>query len=228
MSTPLQFLAGLRNPPFLPSSIPNLLGWWQPSGLTPATNNTVLTSWTDSSGNGHNFSGDTFAKTETNVLNGYSSCRQFGTGAGPSVSIAGTPFQTTYAFFFVIQYTTAGQATFLDLNPESLYYDFFSSTIRVDPAGTDGALTVSENVWYDIILSVNSGNLTAYVNGTADSSYGNIGGLAAGISSIALNQTPSFGRCLSGDHVEVAVWSQAVSSSQAASLHSYAVNKYGV
>lgn len=220
---------------FDPSSVSDLLVWYKADSLA-LNDGDAITTWADSSGNGHDLTGTTTAKPtyQTNEVNSKPVVRY--DGSNDCMSTASLALDTHFSIFVVAKAT---DYLFIEHSANATSNDgFYFYTLTNGPwlvrrtashsaTGSDwfglGAFTIGELVY--------NGAGNYFKNGTAQAN-GNITGSARSDTVHTADFYVGARACSSvfseADYAEVLVYSRPVTSTERSAIRSYLATKYNI
>ncbi len=217
-----------EEPPFSPTDLSGLLGWWKADSLALSDTDPVTT-WADSSGNGNNAGGANGVLYRTNQINGLPAV--FFDGSDDSLDVSTLTATTKpVSIFAVVKPADTSTRTVVSCDAAG------GLQLRIDPKLTANKATVaaigssntslSGGTAYRVALTYSAtGAYTFYLNGTADGSGTNDQTFSASIVRIGrnINSEP-----MSGLIAELLIYDSVLSSTDRASVESYLSTKYSI
>lgn len=233
---------GLVGGTFSPTVIPGL-GLWLKADALSLNNDDLITTWTDSSGNGFDAagSGATNPVYKTNIINGLPVVRLSGSNGfqlAANPSAAESTFDVSQYTIFAVALRTAGSciisknALIANSTRRKIQINLAATTFSLS-AGADGvsvnqtATTSSFNI-YTIIGRGNSDH-DLVLNGTVNNKVTALNDDPFNNSRVEIGQAFSNGaERLTGDIAEIIVYTRTLNTSDWQGVNQYLSNKYAI
>jgi hypothetical protein len=210
---------------FSPAKISNLVGWWPAYGITGLSDDDVIGTFPDQSGNGNDLTQATAGKKplyKVNVKNGYPTVRFDGADDYLQGAFGATIAQPV-TYFIALRIITAASNKYImagddATNRVDMYSDSSTNCWSVYAGGGVVSLTVVDTNWHYVIAIFNGASSSIRLDGSAIRS-GNVGtnsldGLTLGAYSTGANN-------MNLDMIDSGVYSKVVSGAELTALESY-------